>query len=41
MLVLSGRAVVPQRLHIEWDGSTLLTMPAIADGSLARFGPRT
>jgi ornithine cyclodeaminase/alanine dehydrogenase-like protein (mu-crystallin family) len=29
-----GRASVPQRLHTDWAGNTLLTMPAIAEGHL-------
>jgi len=30
----SGRAIVPRRLHTAWNSNTLLTMPAIAEGSL-------
>lgn len=30
----SGLAVVPPRLHLEWNGNTLLTMPAAAGGTL-------
>ena len=29
-----GRTVVPQRLHLEWNGNTLLTMPAATAASL-------
>lgn len=29
-----GNAIVPQRVHTEWDGKTLLTMPAVADGDV-------
>lgn len=25
----AGRGLVPQRLHLDWDGNTLLTMPAV------------
>lgn len=28
----AGSAIVPRRLHTEWDGNTLLTMPAVSDG---------
>lgn len=27
-----GRTVAPQRLHLEWNGNTLLTMPAAVEG---------
>lgn len=29
----AGSAIVPKRLHIEWGANTLLTMPAVVEGS--------